>query len=272
VIHLALEVLAFIFLASLGLAVLAGITGILRAIGGALSKTPAPAPKPQAHSKTRFALGHDPIEQNHDPNACPICTEDEVGHEREKLKGEIKHIPGAPWGDPSSYVWASTPVELEQARDDLQKREMQRRESETQAALEQERKKRDDEKREQETRDFLNREAARVIKEREEGEEQRKRKGRESAHEQVTSAPLIVVRPPSNEAKDEVCKCGYPGCLGHELIDNHAIFPGYTSEAAMSQSLHQIICFNVEVQGVAGNHSDGAVPASAIRIRRESQR
>jgi hypothetical protein len=245
VIHLALEVLAFIFLASLGLAVLGGIAGILRAIGGALSKTSAPAPKRQAHSKTRFALGHDPIEPNHDSNACPICREDEadlyaraprglstgellrwVGNEREKLKGEIKHIPGAPWGDPSSYVWASTLVELEQARDDLQKREMQRRESETQAAHEQERKQRDDERREQEAREFLNREAARVIKEWEE--------------RQVLKKDMMQVREdPINQeyralmqlAGEDGCKCGIEGCPGHEavngkiFIDNHPLGP-----------------------------------------------
>jgi hypothetical protein len=197
----------------------------------------------------------------------PDTEIDEAQVERALAQSAYKHIPTLPWGDPSSYVKASTREELEQIATARQKEETDKRDFEAQ---EKERKKRDDERREQEARDFLNREAARVIKEREERDEQRKRNGREPALEPVISAPLIVLRPPSNEAEDEVCKCGYPGCLGHELIDNHAIFPGYTSEAAMSQSPHQIICFNVEVQGVAGNPSDGAVPESAIRVRQKS--
>jgi hypothetical protein len=190
-----------------------------------------------------------------------------VADEREKLRGDIQHIPGAPWGDPSSYVWASTPERLEQARDDLQKREIERCERETQAALEQERKKLDEERREREAREFLNREAERVLKEREEREELRTT--REPEPEPAACAPVIIVRPPSKEAEGEMCKCGYPGCLGHELIDNHAIFPGFTSETAMARSPHELISFNVEVIGVAGNPSDGAIPESAIRIRRK---
>lgn len=34
----------------------------------------------------------------------------------------------------------------------------------------------------------------------------------------------------------QLLRRGYPGCLGHEVIANHAIFPGFTSEAAMAHS------------------------------------
>jgi hypothetical protein len=91
-----------------------------------------------------------------------------------------QHVPGLAWGDPSSYVRASTPEELESAREAFAKREAQRQEAEgareREAMLEQERKKRDEEKREREAREFLIREAAVVLKEREEREAAQKRK------------------------------------------------------------------------------------------------
>lgn len=157
-------------------------------------------------------------------------------------------------------------LDVERARNALNEREAQRRKRNAQAALERERKKRDDEKRKQEAREFLAREAERLQREREAREADRK-----PAHEPepVAPTPLLVIRPPSEEAADEVCKCGYPGCLGHEVIDNHAIFPGSTSEAALERSTHEIVCFLVEVVGLAGNPSDGQVPVSALRTVRK---
>jgi hypothetical protein len=149
----------------------------------------------------------------------------------------------------------------------LHKREAEKREREAQIALEHERKKAEDEKREQEAREYLKRESERVLREREERE--MRPKSHEPEPEPIASPPLIIIRPPSQEAETELCKCGYPGCLGHEVIKGQIIFPGFTSEAAMAQSPHEIVCLNVEVTGVAGNPSDGTLPASAIRTRRE---
>jgi hypothetical protein len=39
----------------------------------------------------------------------------------------------------------------------------------------------------------------------------------------------------------------------------------------MAQSPHELVCFNIELTGVAGNPSDGAVPESAVRLRRGAQ-
>jgi hypothetical protein len=197
VIRLALEVLAFLFLCWVGLIVLGIGAGILGVIGDALGKLFPPYKPPASRppsSKTPFALGHDPIEPNHDPRTCPLCRG--AGHpstvrgnqeERERQieaaqqETPYQHIPGLPWGDPGSYsyVRALTRDELEQAREDFAKREAERCDAlaakEHEAVLEQERKKRDDEKREQEARDFLIREAAAVVKEREEREAAQKR-------------------------------------------------------------------------------------------------
>ncbi len=98
-----------------------------------------------------------------------------------------------------------------------------------------------------------------------------RRKNQEPNSNPAQSAPLVVVRSPSKEAATEVCRCGYPGCIGHEVVDNHAIFPGFTSEAVMAQSPNELVCFNVELTGIAGNPSDGAVPESAVRLRRGAQ-
>jgi hypothetical protein len=127
----------------------------------------------------------------------------------------------------------------------------------------------DEETRERKAREFLLREAEIVLRERELREERRGNGEPDSTP--TPSASLIVVRSPSKEAASEVCKCGYPGCIGHEVIDNHAIFPGFTSEAVMAQSPHELVCFNAELTGVAGNPSDGAVPESAVRLRRGAQ-
>jgi hypothetical protein len=245
-IRLALEVLAFLFLCWVGWYGLMLAIAILSAIGDALGKLFTPASRPPS-SKTPFALGHDPIEPNHDPRTCSLCLKgghrddfdsyaraprgmstDELyrwaaqergrgavrEQEREKdqietppqetqsqrerqieaiqrdfssslaaatteesewngkdrqIEGaeqntQLKHIPGLPWGDPSSYVRASTPDELEQAREGFHRREVERRDAlaakEREATSEQERKKRDDEKREKEAREFLIRESA----------------------------------------------------------------------------------------------------------------
>jgi hypothetical protein len=185
---------------------------------------------------------------------------------------QYKHIPGLPWGDPGSYIKASSADELEQALEALHKREAEKRERVARAALEQARKEVEDEKREQEAREFLIRESERVRKEREDREVRHEAREREREPEPIESAPLIIFRPPSKEAESEVCKCGYPGCLGHEYIDDQVHFPGFTSEAAMAQSAHEIVLFNVEVTRVAGNPSDGTLPASAVRTHRRPRR
>jgi hypothetical protein len=133
---------------------------------------------------------------------------------------------------------------------------------------EQERKKRAEEVREQEAREFLHREAERVLKEREEKWQARKR---EPSIESKAPARthVLIIRPPSEQAKNEVCKCGYPGCLGHEVIDNHATFPGFTSETVLARSPHEIVRFLVEMIGVAGNPSDGELPGSALQTIRK---
>jgi hypothetical protein len=193
----------------------------------------------------------------------------EIAHQ----ESQYKHIPGLPWGDPSSYAKASTAEELERAREALNRWAAEKYEREAKLALEQERKRLDDENREQEAREYLVRESERVQREREQREEREgRRKPQEHEPEPIASAPLIIVRPPSQEAEAELCKCGYPGCLGHEVIKGQIIFPGFTSEAAMAQSPHELVCLNVEVTGVAGNPSDGALPASAIRSRREPRK
>jgi len=78
-IHLALEVLAFLFLAWVGLMALLFAGAILKAIGKALDKLFAPTPNRPARSP-------------------------------------FKHLHGLPWGDPSSYVKASTSEEPERVR------------------------------------------------------------------------------------------------------------------------------------------------------------
>jgi hypothetical protein len=190
---------------------------------------------------------------------------DPIVVERALARSDYKHIPGQPWGDPSFYIKAS-PEELNHAAEALRRAEVERRESE---AAEQERKRVDEEARNRQAREFLVREAEIVLREREQREA--RRKNHEPDFVPTPPSPLVIVRSPSEEAASEVCKCGYPGCLGHEVIDNHAVFPGFTSEAAMIRSPHQLVCFNVEMEGVAGNPSDGAIPQSAIRIRRAAQ-
>lgn len=119
-------------------------------------------------------------------------------------QSEYKHISGLPWGDPSSYVKASTPEELEQD----------------------ERKKLAEAQRQREAQEFLNREAARVIKEREEREE--RAKVVKKAVMQAKEDPIAQeYRALMELAGEDGCKCGIEGCPGHEavngkvFIDNH---------------------------------------------------
>jgi hypothetical protein len=79
----------------------------------------------------------------------------------------FKHIPGQPWGDPSFYVRPST-QELKQGQDALNEREAEKREHEEALKRQEAGTREYDEARERESREFLNREAERVLKEREE--------------------------------------------------------------------------------------------------------
>jgi len=72
-IHLALEVLAFLFLCWVGLIVLGIVAAIFGAITDATGKLFAPYRPPSSKtpsSKTPFALGH---ERDHDARTCPQC-------------------------------------------------------------------------------------------------------------------------------------------------------------------------------------------------------
>jgi hypothetical protein len=102
-------------------------------------------------------------------------------------------------------------MDLEQAREALNKWTAEKYKREAQLALEQERKRLAEEKREQEAREYLIRESERVQREREERE--MRPKLHEPEPEPIASAPLIIVGPPSQEAEAELCKCGYPGVL-----------------------------------------------------------
>ena len=102
--------------------------------------------------------------------------EEEQDHEEENERmvaaahesSPFKHIPGQPWGDPSSYAKDLTSSELEQARDALLAREVELREhQEALRAREAENRERDA-SREREAREFLRSEADRILKEREE--------------------------------------------------------------------------------------------------------
>jgi hypothetical protein len=91
-------------------------------------------------------------------------------------KTPFKHIPGQPWGDPSSYVRASTPKELKQGQEALVEREVEIREHEEALKRQEADNRQRDEAREREARGFLARESERVQKEREEREAVEKRK------------------------------------------------------------------------------------------------
>ena len=282
-IHLALEVLAFLFLSWIGFIVLVIVVAIFGAITDAIGRLFdahwAPSPKtpsltnghrdePDLYARAPRGMSTDELHRwavrERERKAVP---EQESEKRQIEAAPQYKHIPGLPWGDPTSYAKASTAEELEQAREALNKRTAEKYEREAQLALDQERKRLAEEKREQEAREYLVRESERVQREREEREMWPK--AHEPEPEPIASAPLIIVGPPSQEAEAELCKCGYPGCIGHEVVNGQITFPGFTSEAAMAQSPHELVCLNVEVTGVAGNPSDGTLPASAIRTRRE---
>ncbi|HET8922990.1 MAG TPA: hypothetical protein VFN26_08350 [Candidatus Acidoferrum sp.] len=192
-IHLALEVLAFLFLAWVAFWVFLVVVGILGAVGDKITGKrnqvasdldPGQAkPQTSIQVKPTVTMIHGCVTERHDPRTCPVCLG--AGHpasgaggqqKRERQievtyqRTEYKHIAGLPWGDPNSYVpfpKDPTPGELERAREALHEREIQRRERDAQASLERETKMHDDEKREQQARDYLRREAERVLKERE---------------------------------------------------------------------------------------------------------
>lgn len=96
-------------------------------------------------------------------------------------KSTFKHLPGQPWGDPNSYVIAPTRQLEKQAQEGFEVEEaVKAREAEIrehdEALNKLEIEKREREKaRDQEAREFLVRESERVLKEREEREDPRKR-------------------------------------------------------------------------------------------------
>jgi hypothetical protein len=55
--------------------------------------------------------------------------------------------------------------------------------------------------------------------------------------------PYSIAR--SEPEAPEQCKCGTPGCVGHEVIDEVIQFPGFTSEAVMEKSPHELRAFDV---------------------------
>ncbi|HKN74223.1 MAG TPA: hypothetical protein VJW94_03520 [Candidatus Acidoferrum sp.] len=71
-IHLALEVLAFLFLCWVGWYALMVAIVILSAIGDALGKLFTPSSRPPS-SKNPFALRHYPLKPNHNPRTCSLC-------------------------------------------------------------------------------------------------------------------------------------------------------------------------------------------------------
>lgn len=71
-IHLALEVLAFLFLCWVGWYALMVAIAILSAIGDALGKLFTPSFRPPS-SKNPFALRHYPLKPNHNPRTCSLC-------------------------------------------------------------------------------------------------------------------------------------------------------------------------------------------------------
>jgi hypothetical protein len=143
-------------------------------------------------------------------------------------KSEFKHIPDLPWGDPGSYTKPSTLAELEQ--------EATRREVE--------------ERREQQARDFLNREAERILKERDtlRSESPNTKDGRmrkcncgqgclacvfgipDHFPLQPGEAESLPQEPPvNNESPFEAgeCLCGVPNCSGHQMIDGKIEIPNH---------------------------------------------
>lgn len=55
--------------------------------------------------------------------------------------------------------------------------------------------------------------------------------------------PYSIARP--EPEAPEHCKCGMPGCVGHEVIEEQIQFPGFTSEAVMQKSPHELRAFDV---------------------------
>lgn len=60
-------------------------------------------------------------------------------------------------------------------------------------------------------------------------------------------ATTKVAMQESSPSNAEICRCGEPGCLGHEVIEDMIQFPGFTSERVMHNSPHELLAFNVPV-------------------------
>jgi hypothetical protein len=78
----------------------------------------------------RQSSSEDEKERERQQEEVELQQEYERQIEAAHQKSQFKHIPGQPWGDPSSYAKASTPDELERAREALHKREAEKRERE----------------------------------------------------------------------------------------------------------------------------------------------
>jgi len=48
----------------------------------------------------------------------------------------------------------------------------------------------------------------------------------------------------SSTSEPDACKCGDEGCLGHEMIGERILSPGFTSEAAMKLCPNDIWVFD----------------------------
>jgi hypothetical protein len=60
----------------------------------------------------------------------------------------------------------------------------------------------------------------------------------------------VVKEGDSEKQTSALCKCGYPDCAGHEVVDGEILFPGYTSEKALAFAYHnekQLIRFGSEL-------------------------
>lgn len=60
----------------------------------------------------------------------------------------------------------------------------------------------------------------------------------------------------------EGCKCGVPGCVGHEVVEEQVQFPGFTSEAVMLKSPHELWLFDVPANEAF--YESGEVPPAEL--------
>lgn len=79
---------------------------------------------------------------------------------------------------------------------------------------------------------------------------------------EIPKPKILVVRLPSKDAEGDFCKCGYPGCIGHEVLDKNVVgaedaaFPGLTSPEVMAQMMERgskFVRFDMEISRVPGN-------------------